>query len=213
MSKTSFGSKPVEQQWGAYQAAWTYFNEELFQGSLKPCILNFSRKNGSYGFFWPGKWASDLDGNKTHEISLNPDLLEEPLQEVMGTLVHEMCHQWQFEQGTPPRAGYHDRQWAAKMEAVGLIPSSTGEPDGRKTGQKMSHYIQPGGPFQQAFQSMPSEYSLPFKSWHNQKEKKEKKRNKLKYTCPGCETNVWGKPELNILCGECQEPFQCEDEG
>src|SRR5689334_17792613 len=28
----------------------------------------------------------------------------------------------------PPREGYHDRQWAAKMKEVGLQPTDTGKP-------------------------------------------------------------------------------------
>jgi hypothetical protein len=33
------------------------------------------------------------------------------------------------------------------MEEVGLIPSSTGAPGGKRTGQSMSHYIDPDGKF------------------------------------------------------------------
>lgn len=31
--------------------------------------------------------------------------------------------------------------------------------------------------------------------------------NRLKYSCPGCLVNVWGKPELKIECGSCKKPF------
>jgi len=34
----------------------------------------------------------------------------------------------------------------------------------------------------------------------------QKARNKVKYTC-GCGYNVWGKPSLQIICGECEEKF------
>lgn len=30
---------------------------------------------------------------------------------------------------------------------------------------------------------------------------------RIKYSCIGCGANVWGKPKLNILCGDCSEPF------
>lgn len=36
------------------------------------------------------------------------------------------------------------------MERVGLMPSDTGEPGGRKVGQSMTHYIIAGGPFDMA---------------------------------------------------------------
>jgi hypothetical protein len=36
------------------------------------------------------------------------------------------------------------------MLAVGLIPSDTGKPGGKQTGQRMTHYIEPEGQFDRA---------------------------------------------------------------
>ena len=180
--------------------------------TLNPCLLNFSRLNKAYGFFTPKRWAKE-DGTFSHEISLNPDLLLRPMQEIFATLAHEMVHQWQQDHGMPPRKCYHNQEWAAKMEAIGLMPSDTAEPGGKRIGQKVSHYVIEGGPFYQAFQSMPEKYVLPWRSSGGNAREKVKKRNKLKYTCPGCETNVWGKPDLRIVCEECDEMFLCEEEG
>tara|TARA_B110000211_G_scaffold124537_1_gene143511 strand:+ start:3630 stop:4430 length:801 start_codon:yes stop_codon:yes gene_type:complete len=33
------------------------------------------------------------------------------------------------------------------------------------------------------------------------------KNSKTKYRCSSCLNNVWGKPELNIICGDCKIPF------
>jgi len=27
--------------------------------------------------------------------------------------------------------------------------------------------------------------------------------NRIKYTCPGCQNNAWGKPKLKLICGDC----------
>ncbi len=32
-------------------------------------------------------------------------------------------------------------------------------------------------------------------------------RYKTKYSCPDCKTNVWGKPNLNLICGDCSLEF------
>jgi hypothetical protein len=40
--------------------------------------------------------------------------------------------------------------------------------------------------------------------------KPKAKKDKVKYTCPGCAANVWGKPGLVVVCGECGEPFSSE---
>jgi hypothetical protein len=48
------------------------------------------------------------------------------------------------------RNGYHNKEWAVKMRAIGLIPTHTGEPGGKETGQKVTHAIAPGGRFKRA---------------------------------------------------------------
>ena len=32
--------------------------------------------------------------------------------------------------------------------------------------------------------------------------------NRVKYSCPLCGVNVWGKPRLNLVCGDCSESFE-----
>lgn len=200
---------PTTSQWNAYQAAFDHFNRVLFGGSLDHVILNFSRKAKSYGFCAPDRWAGD--GETVTEISLNPThLAERPLMESMSTLVHEMVHAWQFQSGTPSRRGYHNREWAAKMKECGLYPSSTGAEGGAETGQRMTHYIIPGGVFVRAFESLPEAARLPFVC-HDTEEAKKKARNKVKYTCEGCGCNVWGKPGISVTCSDCELPFSSED--
>jgi hypothetical protein len=43
--------------------------------------------------------------------------------------VHEMAHVWQHAHGKPSRNGYHNKEWAAKMDERGLIPSDTHPPN------------------------------------------------------------------------------------
>lgn len=59
-----------------------------------------------------------------------------------------MCHLWQFGFGTPSRKSYHNKEWANKMENLGLIPSDTGRPGGKKVGQQMNDYPQKDGVFE-----------------------------------------------------------------
>ena len=33
------------------------------------------------------------------------------------------------------------------------------------------------------------------------------KKNKSKYSCPGCDTNIWGKPKLRVTCDQCNRSF------
>src|SRR5262249_9900839 len=36
--------EPTEAQWSSYQHAYCWFNEQLFNNELEPCILTFSKK-------------------------------------------------------------------------------------------------------------------------------------------------------------------------
>jgi hypothetical protein len=198
---------PTDTQFAAFQNLWDYFNQALFLGVLQPVLLNFSRKANTLGFFAPLRW--ERNGETTHEISLNPAYLRhrEP-REVVSTLVHEMAHAWQAQFGKPGRGGYHNQEWADKMEAIGLMPSSTAAPGGKRTGDRVSHYIIEGGAFAQAFAAMPQEFLLPWLCWEGKEgAKKPRVASKVKFTCPACRVNAWGRPGLLLACGACEVPM------
>ncbi len=203
-------TKPTSAQFAAFQAMYDYFNAALFGGALPGVFLNFSRHANCYGFFAADRWEGGA-GTITHEISLNPAHLKgrDPRQ-VVSTLVHEMVHCWQQENGSPGKRTYHNMEWAQKMEEVGLFPSSTAAPGGKRVGYRVSHYVIEGGPFARAFDAMPRDYLLPWVCWEptGQSKGKAKPVSKLKYTCPSCAANAWGKPGLYLRCGECEEDMQ-----
>ena len=35
--------------------------------------------------------------------------------------------------------------------------------------------------------------------------KEPKKATRIKYSCPSCGINVWGKPALRLRCAECED--------
>jgi predicted SprT family Zn-dependent metalloprotease len=217
MKKQAPTFQPTEAQFKAFQAMYDYFNERLFEGKLPACLLNLSRANKAMGFFAPNRWKDaheeEVAGQEIkmmHEISLNPDHLASGKMEAADTLVHEMAHLQRHITGKPPRGGYHDKQWAEMMLKVGLQPFNVKNPE-IMTGQGVSDRPIPGGAFEKAWEEMPKEFLLPFVHIRMMdKEKKPKKQSKLKYTCPECEANVWGKPGLLILCGECNCKFKEE---
>lgn len=213
-------ANPTLSQFRALQKGYEYFNRVLFSKELPAVILNLSRKSKAAGFVAPFRWraAEDTDGQgKIHELSINPAILLESVEYVYSTLVHEQVHIWQFAFGKPSRRGYHNREWADKMERVGLIPSSTGAPGGARTGQNMSDYPEPGGLFLKALLAMPEAFKLPFVSVEGLRSAAgggngtPKPKNKVKYSCPDCAANVWGKRGLNLICGNCHVSYEESD--
>lgn len=101
------------------------------------------------GYFSSKRFVRLHDGHQTDEIAINPAYFAVvPMIEVLQTLVHEMVHLWQQHFGTPSRACYHNREWADKIEHLGLMPSETGQPGGKRTGQRMGDYAIAGGHFE-----------------------------------------------------------------
>lgn len=55
------------------------------------------------------------------------------VNEALQALTYEMVHLYQHHFGDPGRGRYLNKEWGNKMESIGLMPSSTGRPGGRRT--------------------------------------------------------------------------------
>jgi predicted SprT family Zn-dependent metalloprotease len=169
-------------------------------------MLTLHRHNKAYGYFIADKYEGETAHgvSSVDEIALNPDFLRKRTdRQSLSTLVHEMAHLWQQHHGKPPRRAYHNMEWANKMEDLGLIPSDTGAAGGKKTGQRVSHYIKQGGPYDRAYARLEA---TGFKlTWGSQPQaaKETKSGKRTKYVCGGCEAKAWAKEGLNIVCGDC----------
>jgi predicted SprT family Zn-dependent metalloprotease len=208
-SEAAMVAKPT-RTYSSLDAAYDHFNRELFGGLLPPCLITMQRHKGAYGYFSRERFASLDTQEVTDEIALNPaHFASRTPTQTLSTLVHEMVHLWQHHGHHPSRNGYHNKEWATKMREVGLIPSSTGQPGGQETGQRVSHYIEDGGRFDQACTAYLA--TAPAILYHDRAgngeaaTRKKKAASKTKYTCPGCGQNAWAKPEAKLICGECED--------
>ena len=196
--------QPTTDTYPVLQDAYDHFNNHIFDGLLPNCLITLSAEmRQAYGYYrnHPFRNTKKQD-QSTDEISLNPfTFAGRADREIYSTLVHEMVHLWQHHFGKDNKKTSHDREWAAKMEEIGLHPSSTGEPGGKRTGRNVTHYIVEGGAFDIACAKFKG--VIPWKGAPVKRERKGSKR--IKYTCPVCETNAYGKSDINIICGDCSE--------
>ena len=213
-----------------FEHAYAFFNEQLFGGELPECMVVLHRKRGARGYFWQDQWtARKPDGTLDehvgrHEIAMVPDTFSgRSTKDIMSTLVHEMCHLQEQEQGKPTTTG-HGRGWVAMMDAVGLLPYAIGcypekDADGqwirprRQSGRKVSHVIVEGGPFDKACDALLATgvdiiWSLKPATAAASALAAKKKKSKTKYTCPACGANAWAKPESLLICGVDMETLE-----
>lgn len=188
---------PTRQTYTDLDRAYDYFNERLFRGEFPRCRVALQRAKKTYGYFSPERFGHlAQQGETVHEIALNFVHFARGAKDVLGTLMHEIAHLWRQQNGKPPRSGYHDRSWAAKMVEVGLIPIDTGHLGGEQVGQKVTYYIEKGGRFEIARDRLCSQgFALNYGNrFRDEATAKKKRASKTKCTCPDCGTNAWGKP-------------------
>jgi hypothetical protein len=215
---------PNRETYPILQAAYDFLNDELFEGRLSNCVIALQHPRNSYAYFNEGRFCKK-DGTRTDLIVLHSQHLAlRPLKESLSTLAHEMCHlqQAHFGKKKPSRANYHNDEWAGMMTAIGLIPSDTGKEGGKRTGDRVSHYIEPGGRFAVAVAKLlASGFDIV---WREVIEFDRSAAGpggsggggpslsgkRFKYSCPhpGCKLNAWAKPGAYLVCGAHNERMQ-----
>jgi hypothetical protein len=237
---------PTATAYTELQVAYDAFNASLFDGLLPQCLLTLQREKRTYGYFSARRFGTRA-GQTTDEIALNPEYFAVvPVVEVLQTVAHEMTHLWQSHFGKPGRARYHNAEWADKMESIGLMPSSTGVPGGRRVGDIMADYVIPNGRFAGVVDELlrdqrfgitwfdrftPPEplypvaatlsvAGVPAAAFEVPKDQgvsivpkvaaaaAADRSNRVKYSCPKCSLNVWGKPAIRIGCLACEVELQ-----
>jgi len=224
-----------------WSRAFDFWNNHLFGGKLPKVMITLSRKARVMGYYRPNA-MENLAGAVIGQIALNPEYFHLGDKEAHATLVHEMTHCWRQVIG-PPNAkrgrgsrGYHDRIWADRMEEIGLMPSSTGRPGGKRTGYSVAHYPIPGSRFERLFDTLTAEM-LPV-DWRDhacpkgaepvdplepiledlgvvagdrtgdaeEGDPPAKPKDRIKFSC-ACGLNAWAKPSAKLVCGFCTEPM------
>jgi predicted SprT family Zn-dependent metalloprotease len=201
---------PTQQTYREIQAAFDYLDLELFEGKLQAPLITYQRRKGTYGYYAEKRFGRE-DGGKTDEIALNPQhIAGRPIEETLATLGHEMVHLWQHHFGTSGRGGYHNAEWASVMESIGLIPSHTGKEGGKRTGDRVTQYIEPGGRFAVAVEKLlATGFTITWRELPgNQLSDGKFGRSgslsglRFKFSCPDCGDAAWGKSDLYLVCGK-----------
>lgn len=234
-------STPTTEIYSALQEAYESLNKSLFDSELPNCMIILKKGRNYHGHYAPLRFQSVNDQGEPEvadEIAMNPHSMRRPPIEVFSTLAHEMVHLWQYHFGKPSRNGYHNKEWADKMDSIGLLPTDTGQPGGRRTGQRMTHYIIPEGKYHTWAQRFLREGNInwassvlmmiadgvipvpgpevdgenTFGGGHTPSEVEitVKKKQRIKYSC--AKHNVWGKPGLKLSCEECEEAMVPESD-
>lgn len=202
---------PTEALYGDLQKAFNLFNKELFDGKLPDVMITVAKAKGKRGYFHPEQFLHREDRDPLHEICMVPDSLDRPVREALSTLAHEMVHLWQEEFGKPGKNGHHNEEWAKKMDEIGLTPTSTGQPGGKRTGRNVTHMIVDGGAYDIAFAMAEADLAYVGKTVITVPKVKKKDLSKLVSVCPECNAKAWSKQGLKLICFDCEVTMKQEE--
>jgi hypothetical protein len=208
---TRFASGPSYETWiRSWNFSFSHFNERLFDGELSQPLFTYTGLKCAVQLRW--EYYADKDGRRAHRLAFNAARLKTLTdEERLSVLVYGMAQMKRYL--TPPRPtdGYCDARLARIMTDVGLIPSSTGEQGGAKTGYSMGYIIEPDGPFDAACRDLLTKgFTIKFiekaglaNVGEAEVKRKKKNESKTKFCCPICGQNAWAKLTAKLKCDPC----------
>lgn len=189
------------------------FNKAYFENQLSKPVVTVSpdMTKGAYGWCTSWKaWKEAWHENEGYyEINICAEYLSRPYEEVAGTMLHEMVHLYNLEQGVKDtsRAGtYHNRKFKEAAEAHGLNVSNDSKYGWCRTTLTdeakavVENYMKEIGK---------TSFDL-YREKVEKKTKAAKKSNSIKYVCPCCGIIVRATKVVNIKCYDCDEVMEAE---
>ena len=190
---------------GYLNKVFDLLNAEFFENALSRPTITIQSTPRAYGHFSlrEDTWVSKLGG--THEINIGAGTLARPIEEVTATLLHEMVHYYNYENGIQDCSRgntYHNRRFKAAAEAHGLIVEK-----GEKYGWHKTTLNPEALEFVQSLGK--SGFSLVRPRITGLKGS-SKKNTSRKYVCPCCGAIIRATKEVHVICADCDCEFQEE---
>ena len=186
------------------------FNQHFYDGELARPAITVSPDGGRGAYGWCSVqevWKTEREMYR--EINICAEYLDRPMTEVCATMLHEMAHLYNLlheVEDTSNNGYYHNMKFKATAEAHGLRIEKH---------QKYGWTITTLAPEAEAWvkETLGDEAinasRLPEGGAGKEKGKKPKNRS-IKYVCPECGAIIRATKEVNVLCGDCDVPFERE---
>lgn len=191
-------------------------NNHFFNNSLdRPILtLNPGSNNRNKGKSVILGWCStkkiwlDKDTNKSYyEITICPEFIDRSLDEICSTLLHEMTHLYNINNGVKDvsRNGYyHNKYFKEEAERHGLIITKEDSIGWSHTrlNQQAKTFVQ--GLDIHLKKIVRSSFQNMTANPEDESEEQTKKKS-IKYICPGCGISVLATKVVNIQCADCEK--------
>lgn len=217
-------------------------NEKIFATHAKkielPVFVTIQSRGKRRAYGWcyivPNWAASDGETRVAYELNIAAETLGRPLEDTYKTLVHEMVHLYNCQEGikdTAARSDRHNKKFGATCSLIGLancadesLGWTTHRPWSESSAELhalLEKYTQEGRPELLQVNRMDDKGAIwkptggeggsGEEGGESTTTKKRKKSNQIKYVCPCCGTSVRATKKVNIMCADCKEVMLPEE--
>lgn len=188
---------------------YDYFNSKLFKNELERPVITVQtdERNRAYGWFTCNKvWKESEKDDGHYEINMSAQFLNRPVNEIAGTLIHEMCHHYAKVnnlQDCSRGGSYHNKLFKKIAEEHGLQVENVPKTGWSKTSlteetERLLAFFLKSNPKMLIYRMPPI------------KGARVKSSSTRKYACPCCGNSVRATKSVNIMCADCNE-FMTEE--
>lgn len=190
------------------EALFAAFNDHFYSGEIATPAITVHPDGGRGAYGWASVneiWSAE-DG-QYRELNICAEYLDRPLAEVARTVLHEMVHLSNLQNGimdTSNNGYYHNKRFKATAEAHGLII----EKDAKYGWTNTSLTPETEAWIATTFGEQGMKVSRMAEAVAGKAGKRKSINRSIKYVCPCCGTSVRATKQVNIKCGDCDEEME-----
>lgn len=185
------------------------FNNRYFENKLSKPVITVSPDSTKGAYGWCTSWKAWKDGqSEYYEINMCAEYLTIPIEELAGTMLHEMIHLYDLENGIQDcsRGGtYHNKRFKEAAQEHGLIVEAT-----EKYGFAKTYLSDEAKKIIEDFKGKSAFVLFRESGRKSEKKTTKSKSGSRKYICPCCGTIVRATKEVKIICADCNELMEEE---
>lgn len=201
---------------GQLEKMFRALNAKYFNSQLEEVVITLQKTPGAYGHITCGKTWQVKD-QRRHEINISTATLDRPIENVTATLLHEMVHLWNIQNGVQDcsRGGsYHNKKFrdeAVKRDLDIQHHPTYGWTLTQPTEALLDFIIE--NEWQDFKMNNGSLYCIrpgagsSNKGGDSDQQPTRKPSSTRKYICPCCKNSVRATKAVNIICGDCMKPM------
>lgn len=192
----------------AIDELYRYFeilNKDYYESKLPDPVITIQKARANnlghftLGKVWKKRDEENNDDTAKYEININPVNLNRPVEEIIGTVQHEMIHYAnKISDINDCNGQIHNKKFKELAENVGLICEKT-----KKYGWGITSLSEPFKTYIEDRIEPKAEVFDYFRCEDKKRESKPREKKTFKYICPKCGMDVKAKLDAKVKCGKC----------